>query len=117
MWTNRLGYFYQVDKDIYNGKSTREYIEWYKLRTGPLIHNPFRKCPSKYAHRGYSDEDRMPKDISHATELLHEVCNSRNWDLAEEALQILKIYDPEVVGEEVSEELELGDEMDDSVPV
>ncbi|ERN16437.1 hypothetical protein AMTR_s00052p00172250 [Amborella trichopoda] len=57
------------------------------------------------------------EDISHATELLREGYNSRNWDLIGEALDVLKIYDPEVAGEEVFEELELDDEMDDNVSV
>ncbi|ERN18101.1 hypothetical protein AMTR_s00046p00232230 [Amborella trichopoda] len=101
---------------MFNGKP-REYIEWYMLRTRPLIYNPFRKRPSKYARRGYTDEDKMPRDISHATELVREGYNSRNWDLTKEALDVLKMYDPEVAREEVSEELELDDEMDDNVSV
>ncbi|ERN19710.1 hypothetical protein AMTR_s00062p00199800 [Amborella trichopoda] len=52
-----LDYVCQADEDMFNGKSTQEHIEWYRLRTRPLIHNPFRKRPFKYAPRGTGDED------------------------------------------------------------
>ncbi|ERN00388.1 hypothetical protein AMTR_s00104p00133950 [Amborella trichopoda] len=58
-----------------------------------------------------------PRDISYATQLLREGYNSRNWDLIGEALDMLKMYDSEVAGEEAFEELEFDDEMDDNVPV
>ncbi|ERN16288.1 hypothetical protein AMTR_s00063p00188430 [Amborella trichopoda] len=102
---------------MFNEKQTQECIEWYRLRIRPLTHIPFMKCLSKYAHRGFTDEDIMLWGISNATELVREGCKSRNWDLIGEALEILKIYDPEVEGEEESKELELADEMDDNVPV
>ncbi|ERN11301.1 hypothetical protein AMTR_s00024p00244470 [Amborella trichopoda] len=59
----------------------------------------------------------LPRDISHATQLLREGCNSINWVLADEALDVLKLYDPEDAGEEEYDELELGDEMDDHMLV
>ncbi|ERM95554.1 hypothetical protein AMTR_s00023p00058970 [Amborella trichopoda] len=39
-----------------------------------------------------------PIDISHATELVRENYNSRNCDIIGEALDMLKMYDPEVAG-------------------
>ncbi|ERN14670.1 hypothetical protein AMTR_s00038p00211700 [Amborella trichopoda] len=58
-----------------------------------------------------------PRDINHAAQVVHECYNSRNWDLVKEALQLLKSYDPEAVGDEDAyEELELDDEMEDNIP-
>ncbi|ERN13902.1 hypothetical protein AMTR_s00021p00096590 [Amborella trichopoda] len=100
MWTNMLDYIYQADEDMFNGKPKQEYIEWYRSLNNLISYDLMQ-----------------PRVISHGTELVRKGYNSRNWDLIGEALEVLKIYDPKVEGEEESEELELVDEMDDNVPV
>ncbi|ERN14376.1 hypothetical protein AMTR_s00033p00227350 [Amborella trichopoda] len=57
------------------------------------------------------------RNINHASDLVREDYNSKNWDLIEKALDVLKMYDPEVAGEDVSKELKLDDKMDDNTPV
>ncbi|ERN06816.1 hypothetical protein AMTR_s00005p00212150 [Amborella trichopoda] len=65
---------------------------------------------------GKPTQEYLKWDINHAAERVHDGYNLRNWDLVGEALELLKIYDPEVAREDdASEELELDDEMDDNV--
>ncbi|ERN17033.1 hypothetical protein AMTR_s00044p00014460 [Amborella trichopoda] len=58
----------------------------------------------------------QPRDISHATQHIHEGYNSKNWDLVGDALELLQVYDLKTaVDEDASEELELDDEMEDNI--
>ncbi|ERN16596.1 hypothetical protein AMTR_s00031p00242430 [Amborella trichopoda] len=113
----RLTWLRNTFKQLFEDMEVIDQYAWGAATLAFLFRDLSKVVHPGYQHLSGSTTLLLLRDISHVAQLVRESYNSRTWDLVRKALDLLKIYDPEAVGDEdASEELELDDEMEDNVP-